>query len=139
MSLYAQAVAAERAAKIERDMADHAAGIESLRQQLADARRTAEYWKACHLAGNEELAECRAALVVKDEALTLIALDDCCTDPAPIAQKALAIQPDDSALKAWLGAPVGWTHSCPVLCLDGVELYIDSCPHCGKPAPKGFK
>lgn len=46
MSLYAQAVAAERAAKIARDMMDHeakierdrldhAAGIESLRQQLA--------------------------------------------------------------------------------------------------------
>ena len=40
------------------------------------------------------------------EALTLIALDDCCTDPAPIAQKAIAIQPDDSALKAWLGMNV---------------------------------
>ena len=35
--------------------------------------------------------------------------------------------------------PVGWTHSCPVLCLDGVELWIDRCPHCGKPAPKGPK
>jgi len=35
--------------------------------------------------------------------------------------------------------PIGWTHSCPVLCLDGVELWIDRCPHCGKPAaaPKG--
>ena len=36
MSLYAQAVAAERAAKIARDNADHAAGVESLRQQLLE-------------------------------------------------------------------------------------------------------
>lgn len=35
MNLYAQAVAAERAAKIARDMKDHEAGIDSLRQQLA--------------------------------------------------------------------------------------------------------
>lgn len=51
---------------------------------------------------------------------------------------ALAIQPDDRALKAWLGEPVGWAHSCNVLCLDNVELWIDRCPHCGKPAPKGM-
>ena len=35
--------------------------------------------------------------------------------------------------------PVAWTHSCNVLCLDNVELWIDRCPHCGKPAPKGMK
>jgi len=35
--------------------------------------------------------------------------------------------------------PVAWTHSCNVLCLDNVELWIDRCPHCGKPAPKGVK
>ncbi len=34
--------------------------------------------------------------------------------------------------------PVAWTHSCNVLCLDNVELWIDRCPHCGKPAPKGM-
>jgi len=26
-----------------------------------------------------------------------------------------------------------WTHSCSVLCQDNVELWVDSCPHCGKP------
>ena len=32
-------------------------------------------------------------------------------------------------------APGGWKHSCNALCLDGVELWIPQCPHCGKPAP----
>lgn len=41
MSLYAQAVAAERAAKIARDMADHEAGVEKLR---AFAQKMLEGW-----------------------------------------------------------------------------------------------
>ena len=32
-------------------------------------------------------------------------------------------------------APESWKHSCNALCLDGVELWIPQCPHCGKPAP----
>ena len=44
--------------------------IESLRQQLADANRRAEYWKAEHLAGNEQLAECQAREKVLRDALT---------------------------------------------------------------------
>ena len=32
-------------------------------------------------------------------------------------------------------APEGWKHSCNALCIDGVELWIPQCPHCGKPAP----
>ena len=55
MSLYAQAVAAERAAKIARDMADHEAGIEALRQQLAEA--------------TDQIAAAVAACKVKDDAL----------------------------------------------------------------------
>jgi len=31
------------------------------------------------------------------------------------------------------GEPVAWTHSCNALCTDGLELWIDHCPHCGKP------
>ena len=31
--------------------------------------------------------------------------------------------------------PEGWKHSCNALCLDGVELWVPQCPHCGKPAP----
>ena len=38
--------------------------------------------------------------------------------PAPVAQH---------------GEPVAWTHSCNALCTDGLELWIDHCPHCGKP------
>ena len=29
----------------------------------------------------------------------------------------------------------GWTHSCNALCME-IELWIDRCPHCGRPAPK---
>ena len=29
----------------------------------------------------------------------------------------------------------GWTHSCNALCVE-IELWIDRCPHCGRPAPK---
>jgi hypothetical protein len=54
MSLYAEAVAAERAAKIARDMADHEAGIDALREEnkrmrdrierLRGALKTASGW-----------------------------------------------------------------------------------------------
>ena len=30
----------------------------------------------------------------------------------------------------------GWKHSCAALLTDGVELWVDRCPHCGKPAPQ---
>ena len=40
------------------------------------------------------------------------------------------------ALKASpASAQEGWKHSCNALCVDGVELWIPQCPHCGKPAP----
>ena len=29
----------------------------------------------------------------------------------------------------------GWKHSCNALCME-IELWIDRCPHCGRPAPK---
>ena len=35
--------------------------------------------------------------------------------------------------------PVYWKHDCAVLLMNNVELWIDRCPHCGKPrcaAPK---
>lgn len=31
------------------------------------------------------------------------------------------------------GDPVAWRHNCNALCTDGLELWIDHCPHCGKP------
>lgn len=41
---------------------------------------------------------------------------------------ALAAQPADAQ-------PVAWKHDCAGLCTNGVELWIDACPHCGKPRP----
>jgi hypothetical protein len=29
--------------------------------------------------------------------------------------------------------PVAWKHDCAALLTNGVELWIDQCPHCGKP------
>lgn len=37
----------------------------------------------------------------------------------------------ESALQS--AQPVAWTHSCNALCTDGLELWCDHCPHCGKP------
>lgn len=34
------------------------------------------------------------------------------------------------------GEAVAWKHACNALCVDGLELWIDRCPHCGKPAPQ---
>ena len=129
--------------------AEAADELEFLQKQLVDARRTAEYWKANHLAGNEQLAAAIAACKVKDEALSkieylesdngsILSAGGC----SSVATEALAIQPDDDALKAWLGEPVGevkkhtgslkdmaiivWTGKQPE---EGTNLY----------APKGLK
>jgi hypothetical protein len=32
------------------------------------------------------------------------------------------------------GEAVAWHHGCNVLCAD-IDLWIDRCPHCGKPRP----
>ena len=29
--------------------------------------------------------------------------------------------------------PLAWRHDCAGLCTNDVELWIDACPHCGKP------
>lgn len=31
------------------------------------------------------------------------------------------------------GEPVAWLHDCAALLTNDVELWIDTCPHCGKP------
>ena len=47
----------------------------------------------------------------------------------------------ESSIAAWnrraspASVPEGWKHSCNALCLDGVELWVPQCPHCGRPAP----
>jgi hypothetical protein len=32
-----------------------------------------------------------------------------------------------------LPEPMAWKHDCAALCTNDVELWIDACPHCGKP------
>ena len=80
------------------------AEIKRLQMALADAEAlelgTAE--KCDQL--RAELVKALAACKVKDEALR--ELDQLIPVGATIA--ALAIQPDDAALKAWLGEPVAW-------------------------------
>ena len=39
-----------------------------------------------------------------------------------------------AALQAREGEVVAWHHGCNVLCAD-IDLWIDRCPHCGKPRP----
>ena len=29
--------------------------------------------------------------------------------------------------------PMPWKHDCAALLINGVELWVDHCPHCGKP------
>ena len=65
-----------------------------------------------------ELVNALAACKAKDEALESCGYDDDSTDPemcgpyydAELVQRALDIQPDDSALKAWLGEPVSYLY-----------------------------
>ena len=44
------------------------------------------------------------------------------------AKQAEPSQLADASLK-----PVAWKHDCAALCANDVELWIDNCPHCGKP------
>ena len=125
--------------------------IESLRQQLAAALNKLEMAEAC-LAGDNaliaglknDLAAALAACKQKDEALQQ-EYDYQKANDIEIAfwiEEALATLPDDSALKTWLGEPVGevkthtgslkdmaiivWTGKQPE---EGTNLY----------APKGLK
>ena len=45
-----------------------------------------------------------------------------------IARAALAAQAQ--------AEPVAWKHDCAALLTNDVELWIDRCPHCGKPRPQ---
>lgn len=44
-----------------------------------------------------------------------------------------------AALKAAQGVPDGWKHDCAVLLANDVELWIGTCPHCGKSRPHPAK
>lgn len=142
------------------DLASAGILIESLRQQLARCIDTCATRENEIIEAEQQLAAALAACKQKDDALEKIrghiglynlfscvgsdSYDPECADLnvgkcGEIATKALAIRPGTEALDKWIGEQSGWTHSCPVLCLDGVELWIDRCPHCGRPAPKGLK
>lgn len=82
-------------------LASRDAEIQRLQMALADAEAlelgTAE--KCNQL--RTELVKALAACKAKDEALR--AANHSCIEDWPLLREALAIQPDDSALKAWLG------------------------------------
>ena len=90
--------------------------VNSLRQQLTDQ---GEYYKEVMKDGDkrivslsQQLAAALAACKLKDAALENVEgmLDELRVYPVTHDEiiEALAIQPDDTALKAWLGEPVAW-------------------------------
>ena len=104
------------------DLASAGILIESLRQQLAAA-----------------LAACE----LKDEALKRWKFDslNMPLSEFEVIKKALAIQPDDSALKAWLGEPVAWRCNGELYEVLQLHLKDDSVIAGQKPlySPKGMK
>jgi len=59
----------------------------------------------------QQLAAALAACKLKDSILERLIAGD--KPYMSEYQQALALQPDDSALKAWLGEPVAWKHDSP--------------------------
>ena len=47
------------------------------------------------------------------------------TDEASAAIREALAQPQQG--------PMPWKHDCAALLMNGVELWVDHCPHCGKP------
>lgn len=88
------------------DLASAGILIESLRQQLARCIDTCATRENEIIEAEQQLAAALAACNLKN-----IAIQDALWDETwwrVEAVKALAIQPDDSALKAWIGEPVAW-------------------------------
>lgn len=56
------------------------------------------------MALRQQLSEALAAIKMKDDALR--AANHSCVEDWPLLREAFAVQPDDSALKAWIGEPV---------------------------------
>lgn len=117
------------------------ARVELLEQQLAEANHAHEFMSQQYKNLQRQLVTALAAIKAKDDALEKIQVkDDCgCWFPcncyswatmSEIAKEALAIQPDDSALRAWLGEPVRYLyqiHNC-----YGVPVWIDNYPRYGE-------
>lgn len=144
--------------------------VESLRQQLADrdeqisdltissdtyfAERNSarDVWRRASKDRDElrqQLAAALAACKAKNEQLSLL-LEWCVCQDSKFYQpaaEALAIQPDDSALKAWLGEPAAFigTHHGGIKGGDYRKLFwsstVDGWVHEFEPlyAPKGLK
>lgn len=108
-----QQLAAAHAARVSAQ----ASGIRLL-DQLTEAKEECDTLRRIHAENiailERKTAQAVAACKLKDEALKHIALIDLGRDTLPTdfcmnvlsVRKALAIQPDDSALKAWLGEPI---------------------------------
>ena len=92
------------------------------KQQLADTNEHIEYmlsrdkaWADIESLKEQQLAAALAAIKVKDEALNGLHW----MDANPKVRYALSIQPDDSALKAWLGEPVAYRY-----CYQGQDICL---------------
>jgi len=101
--------------------------LDTLNEELRLARQANE-------AQHQQLAAALAAIKVKDELIKM-----CSGIQVGYLKDALAIQPDDSALREWLGEPVAWMNIDP----QGGALFFrnDVCHAATTPlyAPKGMK
>ena len=97
------------------------AEIESLRQQLAEAQADRDAikkeWEKAYEIGmlaKQQLAAAIAACKLKHSALETLWIGTNREEWDGVAIKsfedAITIQPDDDALKAWIGEPVAWLH-----------------------------
>lgn len=121
--------------------------IESLRQRLSEQAEAIDLQLHTNrriVDLEQQLAAALAAIKVKNHKLEWLSVK--CSKPLHRirAKEALAIQPDDNALKAWLGEPVRYLyqiHNC-----YGVPVWIDNYPRYGETvletlplyAPKGM-
>lgn len=106
---------------IAHDVPDAADMIESLRQQLSAA-----------------LAACKLKDAAIKDLLEFATYSTCGKAHAvEAAKEALAIQPDDSALKAWIGEPVAWMITYDGKCMGFVPT--EEANTVAAYSPKGLK
>ena len=125
--------------------------IESLRQQLAsmtadrdDCLTLAKLNFAKNEESQKQLAAALAACKLKDAAikdLLEFATYSTCGKAHAVeaAKEALTIQPDDAALKAWLGGPVAWLEGNPEGLWFVAYSKTDKAPQKPLYSPKGLK
>lgn len=64
----------------------------------------------------------------------LSAMHDQGLDGAKVREAMLDVLVLSATLQAREGEAVAWSHGCNVLCAN-IDLWVDRCPHCGKPRP----